>query len=345
MALGGGLWALAQAPAGEVFRDRAGWLTLWNMSSHEVVLSPKGPVVFDGAGKPLRGKSEKQGLDFTARTLKAELEPGPKDSYLLKTADLGGSVVINMVKAEAGVTVTRSLTTDRAKIEDSPSQGRIQVLAPFQFKQATSGGTNDGGELSASGSRGEFLMTSLREAKSELRSATLEGNVEAVFKFGASKGQFSSQKLNLIGYPKSAVTMPSPFVFKGQRQSEDGAVIDTLFKGASGSAQINFLAKDRDVLEEMTISGGADITLIQKKAGETRTVKAKAPEMVYSRSAGTLTLNGGVTYSADVEAPDKPSIGGEGQSRTLVITFNEKGEIVDYRAKSGETTITRGEKP
>lgn len=344
LVMGVGLAAIAQKPEEQAFRDKAGRLRLWNMTSHEIRFQTKGPLLFQGTGKPVLGRSEAQGLDLKARSVKAELEPAAGGAYLLRSADLKGGVEVDQKTAA----LTRSLRSESAQVADAATGAVIDLTSPFTYTQ-----TSDGRTLDLKANQAQILTDSLRGSKAELRSAKASGSVQLDAKNSEGSSRITSQNLTYTAQGANAsLALPSPFVLTGQQKPSAGGKRDFDVRADQGEALLNpSPKKDENGIISLTLKGSVKIIVIDDRPAsgeakaEKRIITASAPQLAYSRETGKLVLSGGVDYDIDITRPEEEPLGGSGRSQVLEITLSPKWEILDYLARSGEATLRQGDKP
>jgi hypothetical protein len=344
LAAGVCLAAIAQKPEEQAFKDKAGRLKLWNMTSHEIRFQTKGPLLFEGTGKPVLGRSEAQGLDLKAARVKAELEPAPGGAYLLRSADLRGGVEVDQKTS----TLSRSLRSASAKMIDAASGATIDLDTPFTYTQTAEGRT-----LDLKANQAQILTDSLRGRKAELRSAKAGGNVQLDVKNSEGSAKVTSPALTYTAQgANAALSLPSPFVLIGEQRPPAGGRRDFDVRADQGDALINSSPKkDESVIISLSLKGSVKIIVVDDRPAqgeakaEKRVITASAPQLAYSRETGKLVLSGGVDYDIDITRPEEEPLGGSGRSQVLEISLSPKWDILDYLARSGEATLRQGDKP
>lgn len=343
LVLAAGSLGLAQKPQEQVFKDKSGRLRLWNMDSHEIRLQNRGPLKFTGSGRPVKGKSEQQGLELSATTIEADLEPGQGGAYLLQRAELSGSVDL----AQAAGEVRRTLKSSTALVQDSSEQAVITLASPFAFTQS---GGPEAQNASLNARRGALQLTPLRRPGAELKSGEAFGSVVlSLSRGGAKPGRAVLETSSLRFVSRSdalRATLESAFTLEGSSSPAAGVSQVLAASGASGTAAFLPLGtSSSSPLLALTISGSAKVKVTEKRPptgdrkAETIVIAASAESLTYSRAERRLVLSGTVDYSVESTEEGGEALGGSGQSDSLTIIFDEEGRVTDYRARSGTATI------
>lgn len=344
LAMGGA--ALAQKPQEQVFKDKQGRLKLWNMDSHEIKVQDKGPIQFEGTGRPIKGVSQDQGITLECLSLKADLETLKGKGYVLRSADLAGSVVLVQAKPDS----TKTFKGGEAKIDDDGSRAVVSFVKAFTMADlAQEAGVESTRSLSASS--GSVTLDTFRSQGGKLRSAEAAGSVEFSLKETGRDLLLKTAKTSLTqGDGFLAFSLPASFTFDGSSQPKPGESNLVKASADSGSAKVaEKVKKGENSLISLNLKGAVDIEITSKvktdKGDKIRIVKAKSASLTFDRSTGIMTLGGGVNYSIDSREPGEEPVEAEGSSDTLTVTFDPSGKLINAAAKAGRTNLKEGGKP
>lgn len=338
---------LAQKPSEQVFKDKQGRLKLWNMDSHEVKVQNKGPLLFEGTGRPIRGQSLDQGINLEAQKLTAELE-SLKSGYVLKSADLNGAVVL--IQEKAGTKT--SLQSSELKIDDSGSEAKAVLLKPFTMVQdAAASGAEPASKRTLKAGSATILLDSFRLPKGSLRSADAKGSVDFSLTEAARKINLKSASISLVQSGEMLTfTMPSAFTMTGWNQPKAGEENDINAAADSGTGKVaEKVKRGENSLISLDLKGNVVLKANSKaktpEGDRIRVLNAKGGRLTFDRATGTMTLSGGVTYTIEAAQPGQEPIEAEGASETLLVTFDSDGNLLNATARSGSTRISEGQKP
>jgi hypothetical protein len=344
LAMGGA--ALAQKPQEQVFKDKQGRLKLWNMDSHEIRVQDKGPIKFEGEGRPIKGVSQDQGITLECLNLKADLETLKSKGYVLRMADLVGSVVL--VQAKAGS--TKTFKGGEAKIDDDGVKAQVTFTKPFTMADlAKEGGADAVRNLSANA--GSVTLDTFRSQGGKLRSAEAAGSVEFSLKETGRDLLLKTAKTGITqGEGFLSFSLPTAFALNGSTQPKAGESNLVKASADSGTAKVaDKVKKGENSLISLNLNGSVDLevtsTFKTEKGEKVRIVKAKAVTLTFDRATGLMTLGGGVNYSIDSKEPGEEPVEAEGSSDVLTITFDSTGKVINASAKAGKTNLREGGKP
>lgn len=342
-----GSGVLAQKPSEQVFKDKQGRLKLWNMDSHEVKVQNKGPILFEGTGRPIRGQSQEQGINLESQKLVAELE-NLKTGYVLKSADLSGAVILTQEKAGAKT----NLQSAELKIDDSGTEAKVVLAKPFTMVQDSAAtATAPASKRTLKASSATILLDSFRLTNGKLRTADARGSVDFNLVETARTMNLKSAAVSLVQRSDALTfTLPNAFTMVGWNQPAPGETNDLNAAADSGTGKIaEKVKKGENSLISMDLKGNVILKVNSKAkvaAGErVRVLNAKGARLTFDRATGLMTLSGGVTYTIEVREPGEEPIEAEGASETLLVTFDASGNLLNATAKSGSTRISEGTKP
>ena len=338
---------LAQKPSEQVFKDKQGRLKLWNMDSHEVKVQNEGPLLFEGTGRPIRGQSQDQGINLEALKLIAELE-NLKSGYVLKSADLSGAV--NLTQEKAGTKT--NLQSAELKIDDSGTEAKVALAKPFTMVQDSAAtATESASKRTLKAGSATILLDSFRLPNGKLRSADARGSVDFNLTEAARRLNLKSASAKLEQTAETLTfTFPSAFTLVGWNQPKPGEENDINAAADSGTGKVaEKVKRGENSLISLDLKGNVVLKAISKakvtEGERTRVLNAKGARLTFDRATGLMTLSGGVTYTIEVREPGEEPIEAEGASETLLVTFDQAGNLLNATAKSGSTRISEGQKP
>jgi hypothetical protein len=170
-------------------RDKKKSFAIENMTSYVSEYTPDGTIEFNGSGKPLKGWSKEQGLEFEALEISGAAKKTGKDELFLERAGLSGNVVISLTRDLYGKddkTRTKPIGTAKtvmttASLEFNEAELNATVTTPGLFKVVQTETVPDGNQkkvLTLSGRRSEFTFLPLKSKSDDpLRKAVINGPV------------------------------------------------------------------------------------------------------------------------------------------------------------------------
>lgn len=344
LAMGGA--ALAQKPQEQVFKDKQGRLKLWNMDSHEIRVQDKGPIKFEGSGRPIKGVSQDQGITLECLNLTADLETLKGKGYVLRMAELAGAVVLVQAKMDS----TKTFKGGEAKIDDDGSRAEVTFTKPFSMAElAKEAGADSMRNLSAAS--GSVILDTFRSPGGRLKTAEAAGSVEFSLKETGRDLLLKTARTAVSqGEGFLSFSLPVPFSLNGSTHPMIGESNVLKASADSGTAKVaDKVKKNENSLISLNLKGSVDLEVTSSvktdKGEKVRIVKAKASSLTFDRATGLMTLGGGVNYSIDSREPGEEPIEAEGSSDILTITFDSTGKVINASAKAGKTNLREGGKP
>jgi hypothetical protein len=176
-------FGLQQQPQKYVLiNDNSGGFKVYDVESALTTFTPGGDVAFEASGRPMKGFSKEQGLNFAANRMEGVAVRTGEGSFRLKNGRAAGAVVVDVVSttSEGGATSRTHLESESFAIVETENESTFTLPSKFVFTNRVTSGTVDR-LLEVRAPSGTFVLPLLNQAgggSNPFRSADVKGPVE-----------------------------------------------------------------------------------------------------------------------------------------------------------------------
>ncbi|MCA0360348.1 MAG: hypothetical protein LCH41_04775 [Armatimonadetes bacterium] len=298
-------------------------------------VNESGQITFDFAGKPLKGYSKSQRLDFEAAKAEGELRRISGGGLYIQKGTLSGSVKIWLEKGQKSQSL---LTSEVIRVEELANRDRLVLTFPGAV---TFAGQDDQNLRAGSGT---FVFVGKPNQPKGFAGGELKGGVKGSVKtFGGKTNAINTIDTGALQLIPAEATFdfvfPSAFTFgqvatiSGPNGSETRTIT---FSGTKGEFKIpNETTGTVRPIRSATVEGRVKITIKSVAPGQDEPLEITAEgDRLTMDEAGEMRLVGNIRLESDTLSYRRT-----GSSEVLYIQFNDLMEVVKYGSKGNPSKV------
>lgn len=298
-------------------------------------VNESGQITFDFAGKPLKGYSKSQRLDFEAAKAEGELRRISGGGLYIQKGTLSGDVKIWLEKGQQSQNL---LTSEVIRVEELAGRDRL-VLS---FPGAVTFAGQDGQNLRAGS--GTFVFIGQPGQTREFAGGELKGGVKGTVKtFGAKTN--ATNTIDTSALQLSPTEISFDFIFPGAFTFGQVATVTgpngnetrtVTFSGTKGEFKIpSETTGTVRPIRSATVEGRVRITVKSVAPGQEEPLEITAEgDRLTMDEAGEMRLIGNIRLESDTLSYRRT-----GSSEVLYIQFNDLMEVVKYGSKGNPSKV------